>query len=54
MLAVLSLATVLAHVIAYNSACWAVVAKGKDAASITSKDVAVAHPAQYLPLSSFK
>ena len=51
-LTVLSLAKVQAFVRMYNSACWAKVAIGKDAYLTTSKGVAIAYPAQYLPLSS--
>lgn len=39
---------------ASNSACWAEVAKGKGVVAMTSKGVAIAYPAQYLPFSSFK
>ena len=47
-LVVLHLAKVKAHVRAYNSACLAKVNIGKDAATTTSKGVAIVFTAQYL------
>lgn len=53
-LAILPLAEVQVCVRVYNSACWAEAAIVKDAASTTSKALATAYSAYYLPLAPFK